>query len=161
MTGLFTKAKAKGPTTMASGSATNGGGSGSKHDPKKKGALKRTQSLPSEDSIDDPHAILNSLDSTLNDPLMTEEERIAEREARARRNSVADLLFWCSIGNLPRVQRIVDRMSIDVASSTCRDYDMRTPLHLAASGGERSRHGLAAQAGSGREWTRQISSHAT
>ncbi|GHP02835.1 hypothetical protein PPROV_000159000 [Pycnococcus provasolii] len=131
----WAKAK-KGPTTtMASGSATNGGGSGSKHDPKKKGALKRTQSLPSEDSIDDPHAILNSLDSTLNDPLMTEEERIAEREARARRNSVADLLFWCSIGNLPRVQRIVDRMSIDVASSTCRDYDMRTPLHLAASGG--------------------------
>lgn len=63
------------------------------------------------------------------------EEIEKDREDRARRQAITDLLFWASIGNLPRVERIVEMINLDLTSPSIADYDMRTPLHLAAAGG--------------------------
>ncbi|CAG9464939.1 unnamed protein product [Pedinophyceae sp. YPF-701] len=53
----------------------------------------------------------------------------------ARRQAITELLFFASVGDSIRCQRIVEAFTLDVSSDTCCDYDKRTPLHLAASEG--------------------------
>lgn len=56
-------------------------------------------------------------------------------DTAARRRAVTELLFFASVGDLKRCQRIVRLWSLQVSDATCCDYDKRTPLHLAASEG--------------------------
>jgi hypothetical protein len=53
----------------------------------------------------------------------------------ARRQAVTELLFFASVGDLRRCQKICETWKIDPMDSTCCDYDKRTPLHLAAAEG--------------------------
>jgi len=51
----------------------------------------------------------------------------------ALNRSVTDLLFFISVGNLRRVKEIVEYERLNLGSDRLVDYDMRTPLHMAAS----------------------------
>ena len=53
----------------------------------------------------------------------------------AKRRAVTELLFFASVGDQRRCQRIIRLWKLDVSDKTCCDYDRRTPLHLAASEG--------------------------
>ena len=53
----------------------------------------------------------------------------------ARRRAVTELLFFASVGDIKRVERIAAMWNLKVADAACCDYDKRTPLHLAASEG--------------------------
>lgn len=53
----------------------------------------------------------------------------------ARRQAVTELLFFASVGDLYRCQKICSRWQIEPKDEKCCDYDKRTPLHLAASEG--------------------------
>jgi hypothetical protein len=53
----------------------------------------------------------------------------------AKRSATTELLFFASVGDLRRCQRIIRLWKLDVRDKTCCDYDRRTPLHLAASEG--------------------------
>lgn len=49
---------------------------------------------------------------------------------------IAELLFYCSVGNLKSLKRMVVKENINIADPIeSSDYDKRTPLHLAASDG--------------------------
>jgi len=52
-----------------------------------------------------------------------------------QRRALLDMLFFCSVGDVQRVQEIVRTWRIDVSDSRSCDYDKRYPLHLAASEG--------------------------
>jgi len=56
-------------------------------------------------------------------------------ETAAKRRAVTELLFFASVGDLARCQRIARLWKLKVGDSACCDYDKRTPLHLAASEG--------------------------
>ncbi|PRW60891.1 Dual specificity kinase splA isoform A [Chlorella sorokiniana] len=56
-------------------------------------------------------------------------------DTAARRRAITELLFFASVGDMRRCQRIVRIWNLQVADPTCCDYDKRTPLHLAASEG--------------------------
>jgi len=57
-------------------------------------------------------------------------------EAALRMHSIAELLFYCSVGNLKAVKKLVAKQSLDLSNpKDSADYDDRTPLHLAASDG--------------------------
>lgn len=51
----------------------------------------------------------------------------------ALNRSVTDLLFFISVGNLRRVKEIVEYERLNLGSDRLHDYDMRTPLHVAAA----------------------------
>lgn len=53
----------------------------------------------------------------------------------ARFQAITELLFFASVGDLNRCQRLVRHFSLDISDPRCCDYDFRTPLHLAASEG--------------------------
>ncbi|EIE26582.1 kinase-like protein [Coccomyxa subellipsoidea C-169] len=53
----------------------------------------------------------------------------------AKRRAITELLFFASVGDLRRCQRIVRLWKLKVSDDACCDYDKRTPLHLAASEG--------------------------
>ncbi|KAL4538986.1 hypothetical protein Ndes2526B_g02745 [Nannochloris sp. 'desiccata'] len=53
----------------------------------------------------------------------------------AKRRAITELLFFASVGDVRRCQRIVRIWNLIVSDPTCCDYDRRTPLHLAASEG--------------------------
>ncbi|KIY93408.1 protein kinase [Monoraphidium neglectum] len=53
----------------------------------------------------------------------------------ARRQAITELLFFSSVGDLARCQKICATWRIDPMDPSCCDYDKRTPLHLAASEG--------------------------
>ncbi|BDA49507.1 Integrin-linked protein kinase 1 [Coccomyxa sp. Obi] len=53
----------------------------------------------------------------------------------AKRQATTELLFFASVGDISRIKRICDTWGINVADESCRDYDKRTPLHLAAAEG--------------------------
>lgn len=53
----------------------------------------------------------------------------------ARRQAITELLFFASVGDLLRCQRLVKHFALDITDPKCCDYDFRTPLHLAASEG--------------------------
>ena len=46
----------------------------------------------------------------------------------ARRQAITELLFFASVGDLLRCQRICDAWKIDPMDASCCDYDKRTPL---------------------------------
>ena len=46
----------------------------------------------------------------------------------ARRRAITELLFFASVGDLRRCQRIVRIWNLQVNDPTCCDYDKRTPL---------------------------------
>lgn len=46
----------------------------------------------------------------------------------ARRRAITELLFFASVGDMRRCQRIVRIWNLQVADPTCCDYDKRTPL---------------------------------
>lgn len=56
-------------------------------------------------------------------------------DTAARRRAITELLFFASVGDIRRCQRIVRIWNLQVSDPTCCDYDKRTPLHLAASEG--------------------------
>jgi tRNA A-37 threonylcarbamoyl transferase component Bud32 len=56
-------------------------------------------------------------------------------DTAARRRAITELLFFASVGDLRRCQRIVRLWNLKVSDCGCCDYDRRTPLHLAASEG--------------------------
>ncbi|KAL4856575.1 SUMO-activating enzyme subunit 2 [Chlorella vulgaris] len=56
-------------------------------------------------------------------------------DTAARRRAITELLFFASVGDVRRCQRIVRIWNLPVADPTCCDYDKRTPMHLAASEG--------------------------
>jgi len=56
-------------------------------------------------------------------------------DTAAKRRAVAELLFFASVGDLKRCQRIIRIWNLDVSHNSVCDYDKRTPLHLAASEG--------------------------
>lgn len=61
---------------------------------------------------------------------------LARRPSQAaKRRAITELLFFASVGDLRRCQRIIRLWQLDVSDRTCCDYDRRTPLHLAASDG--------------------------
>ncbi|KAK9904893.1 hypothetical protein WJX75_005037 [Coccomyxa subellipsoidea] len=53
----------------------------------------------------------------------------------AKRQATTELLFFASVGDISRIKRICETWGIMVADESCRDYDKRTPLHLAAAEG--------------------------
>lgn len=55
--------------------------------------------------------------------------------AAARRQIVTELLYHCSVGSLNEAQKLVKKWGISLSDPTTSDYDMRTPLHLAAAEG--------------------------
>lgn len=46
----------------------------------------------------------------------------------ARRRAITELLFFASVGDMRRCQRIVRIWNLPVSDPTCCDYDKRTPL---------------------------------
>jgi hypothetical protein len=46
----------------------------------------------------------------------------------ARRRAITELLFFASVGDMRRCQRIVRIWNLPVADPSCCDYDKRTPL---------------------------------
>ncbi|CAK0733933.1 hypothetical protein CVIRNUC_000357 [Coccomyxa viridis] len=56
-------------------------------------------------------------------------------DTAAKRRAITELLFFASVGDLRRCQRIVRLWKLQVSDTNCCDYDKRTPLHLAASEG--------------------------
>lgn len=56
-------------------------------------------------------------------------------DTAARRRAITELLFFASVGDVRRCQRIARIWNLKVADPSCCDYDKRTPLHLAASEG--------------------------
>lgn len=48
----------------------------------------------------------------------------------AKRRAVTELLFFASVGDLRRCQRIVRIWKLDVKDKTCCDYDRRTPMYV-------------------------------
>lgn len=56
-------------------------------------------------------------------------------ESAAKRRAVTELLFFASVGDLARCQRIARLWKLQVGDAGTCDYDKRTPLHLAASEG--------------------------
>ncbi|KAL4446296.1 hypothetical protein ABPG77_003103 [Micractinium sp. CCAP 211/92] len=56
-------------------------------------------------------------------------------DSAARRRAITELLFFASVGDIRRCQRIVRIWNLQVSDPTCCDYDKRTPLHLASSEG--------------------------
>jgi hypothetical protein len=56
-------------------------------------------------------------------------------ETAAKRRAVTELLFFASVGDLARCQRIARLWKLKVGDPATCDYDKRTPLHLAASEG--------------------------
>ncbi|KAK9861467.1 hypothetical protein WJX84_003285 [Apatococcus fuscideae] len=53
----------------------------------------------------------------------------------AQRRAIGELLFFASVGDLRRCERLVKLWGLKVSDPNCCDYDRRTPLHLAASEG--------------------------
>lgn len=56
-------------------------------------------------------------------------------DTAARRRAITELLFFASVGDVRRCQRIVRLWNLKISDPSCCDYDKRTPLHLAASEG--------------------------
>ncbi|KAK9810142.1 hypothetical protein WJX72_005510 [[Myrmecia] bisecta] len=56
-------------------------------------------------------------------------------DTAAQRRAITELLFFASIGDLRRCQRICRLWNLKVSDPACSDYDKRTPLHLASSEG--------------------------
>mmetsp|Transcript_5414 Transcript_5414/g.13711 ORF Transcript_5414/g.13711 Transcript_5414/m.13711 type:complete len:318 (-) Transcript_5414:513-1466(-) len=54
-------------------------------------------------------------------------------DSAAQRRAVTELLFFASIGDLKRCERIVQVWSLKLDDPSCADYDKRTPLHLSAA----------------------------
>ena len=50
----------------------------------------------------------------------------------AKRRAVTELLFFASVGDMRRCQRIVRIWNLIVSDPTCCDYDRRTPLYVSA-----------------------------
>ena len=48
----------------------------------------------------------------------------------ARRRAITELLFFASVGDLRRCQRIVRIWKLDVKDKSCCDYDRRTPMYV-------------------------------
>lgn len=51
------------------------------------------------------------------------------------RQLTAEVIFCASMGNLKRMKTILKRANKDISRETFADYDLRTPLHVAASDG--------------------------
>lgn len=58
-----------------------------------------------------------------------------EREASRRSPLITEVIFWSSQGNLEAVQNLVAENNLDVSDEEFADYDLRTPLALAAAEG--------------------------
>ncbi|GMH42437.1 hypothetical protein BSKO_10356 [Bryopsis sp. KO-2023] len=56
-------------------------------------------------------------------------------ESAARRQAITELLFFASVGDLGRCQKLVDIWGLELKRPQCCDYDKRTSLHLAAAEG--------------------------
>ena len=50
-------------------------------------------------------------------------------------HEIGEVLFLASIGNLPRLQAVLQQNGVDISSEKSRDYDKRTALHVAADNG--------------------------
>jgi len=68
-------------------------------------------------------------DNNTNRPGTEEFHKYTERQL------VSEVLFCASMGNLKRMKTILKRAGKGITSETFADYDMRTPLHVAASDG--------------------------
>lgn len=55
---------------------------------------------------------------------------LAEFVQAAKRRAITELLFFASVGDLKRCQRIVRLWHLDVKDQSCCDYDRRTPLYV-------------------------------
>ncbi|CAK0787626.1 hypothetical protein CVIRNUC_010848 [Coccomyxa viridis] len=53
----------------------------------------------------------------------------------ARRQATTELLFFASVGDIGRIRKICETWGINVADESTKDYDHRSPLHLAAAEG--------------------------
>ncbi|CAL5224575.1 g7281 [Coccomyxa viridis] len=53
----------------------------------------------------------------------------------ARRQATTELLFFASVGDIGRIRKICETWGINVSDESTRDYDHRSPLHLAAAEG--------------------------
>lgn len=56
-------------------------------------------------------------------------------EQAAKRTAIGELIFFAGTNDLRRCKQIASSFSIDVKDDTCKDYDSRTPLHVAAAEG--------------------------
>lgn len=68
-------------------------------------------------------------DNNTNRPGTEEFHRYTERQL------TAEVIFCASMGNLKRMKTILKRANKDISKETFADYDLRTPLHVAASDG--------------------------
>lgn len=50
-------------------------------------------------------------------------------------HEIGEVLFLASIGNLPRLQAVLQQNGVDISSDKSCDYDKRTALHVAADNG--------------------------
>ncbi|WIA29235.1 hypothetical protein OEZ86_011743 [Tetradesmus obliquus] len=56
-------------------------------------------------------------------------------EQAAKRRAVAELIFFAGTNDVWRCKQLAGTWNINVADSTCMDYDKRTPLHIACAEG--------------------------
>ena len=68
-------------------------------------------------------------DNNTNRPGTEEFHRYTERQL------TSEVIFCASMGNLKRMKTILKRANKDISKETFADYDLRTPLHVAASDG--------------------------
>ena len=68
-------------------------------------------------------------DNNTNRPGTEEFHKFSERQL------TAEVIFCASMGNLKRMKTILKRANKDISKETFADYDLRTPLHVAASDG--------------------------
>ena len=66
-------------------------------------------------------------DNNTNRPGTEEFHKFSERQL------TAEVIFCASMGNLKRMKTILKRANKDISRETFADYDLRTPLHVAAS----------------------------
>eukprot|EP00798_Chlamydomonas_sp_ICE-L_P018139 gene18139-24579_t len=60
---------------------------------------------------------------------------LIHRTAASRRRAIAELIFFAGTNDLARCMLICDRYNLRVREQSMRDYDKRTPLHVAAAEG--------------------------
>eukprot|EP00873_Tetraselmis_striata_P008278 jgi/Tetstr1/428542/TSEL_018536.t1 len=65
----------------------------------------------------------------------TDEQLSQHGSSATQRRALLDMLFFCSVGDVARVEEICKTWRIDVSDAKSCDYDKRYPIHLAASEG--------------------------
>ncbi|KAK9810812.1 hypothetical protein WJX73_009202 [Symbiochloris irregularis] len=62
-----------------------------------------------------------------------EQVRSLHGDTAAQRRAITELLFFCSVGDVRRCERLCKLWHLKLSDEFVQDYDKRTPLHLAAS----------------------------